>query len=239
MAEGVKIHWLRTIRAIDGTHLDGRGHGARREGSAAADRASSRRSRRTALVMALGQDSRQRLPAQGRGRRVPSRTARWSSTANMMTGHPGAVRRRRHGAVGAHRHGRGRPRQEGGAPHRRLAARRELRQAAPSTTLATFEKLHVWYYTDAAQRQQQALEIGERLASFDEVVAGLERGRGALRGAPLPVLRQLLRVRRLLRRLPGARDRSSSAPASATATTTTCAPAARSASSSARATPSR
>ncbi len=46
----------------------------------------------------------------------------------------------------------------------------------PRHELATFEKLHVWYYTDAAQRQQPALAIGERLAGFDEVVAGLGEG---------------------------------------------------------------
>jgi Pyruvate/2-oxoacid:ferredoxin oxidoreductase delta subunit len=42
--------------------------------------------------------------------------------------------------------------------------------------LATFDKLHVWYYTDAGRRQQKALEITERLATFNEVVAGLSEG---------------------------------------------------------------
>ena len=46
----------------------------------------------------------------------------------------------------------------------------------PRHELASFDKLHVWYYTDAARRQQKALEITERLASFDEVVAGLGEG---------------------------------------------------------------
>ena len=37
--EGVKIHWLRTIAEVDGPDAQGRGHGARRQGPAAADRA--------------------------------------------------------------------------------------------------------------------------------------------------------------------------------------------------------
>ena len=42
--------------------------------------------------------------------------------------------------------------------------------------------------------------------------AGLDRRRGAIRGPALPVVRQLLRVRRLLLGLPGAGRRSSSDP---------------------------
>ena len=124
---------------------------------------------------------------------------------NMMTGHPGLFaggdmvpsERTVTVAVG---HG------KKAARHIDAWLRGTSYDKPPRHDLATFDKLHVWYYTDAARRQQKALEITERLASFDEVVAGLERGRGAVRGAPLPVLRQLLRVRRLLRRLPGARD---------------------------------
>ena len=43
--EGVKIHWLRTIKEIDGTTLHRRGHGARRERLSRSRPASSRRSR--------------------------------------------------------------------------------------------------------------------------------------------------------------------------------------------------
>jgi len=39
--------------------------------------------------------------------------------------------------------------------------------------LAGFDKLHVWYFTDAAQRPQKHLDIKQRLTSFDEVVGGL------------------------------------------------------------------
>jgi Pyruvate/2-oxoacid:ferredoxin oxidoreductase delta subunit len=39
--------------------------------------------------------------------------------------------------------------------------------------LASFDKLHVWYFTDAAQRPQGHLEVGRRKAGFEEVVGGL------------------------------------------------------------------
>ena len=57
---------------------------------------------------------------------------------------------------------------------------------------------------------------------FDEVVAGLTEAAGAARGAALPVLRQLLRMRQLLRRLPGTRDHQARAGPAATASTTRC-----------------
>jgi len=39
--------------------------------------------------------------------------------------------------------------------------------------LATFEKLHLWYYTDVAQRPQGQVDIQKRRTSFEEVVQGL------------------------------------------------------------------
>jgi Pyruvate/2-oxoacid:ferredoxin oxidoreductase delta subunit len=39
--------------------------------------------------------------------------------------------------------------------------------------LATFDKLHVWYFTDAAQRPQEHLDLKYRQAGFEEVVQGL------------------------------------------------------------------
>ena len=65
--------------------------------------------------------------------------------------------------------------------------------------------LNLWYFGDAARRQQPELAPEERVAGFGEVVGGLSEERGDLRGAPLPVVRQLLRVRRLPGRLPGGR----------------------------------
>ena len=45
----------------------------------------------------------------------------------------------------------------------------------PKHDLATFDKLHVWYYTDAAQRPQGHLDMKKRQSSFEEVVAGLSQ----------------------------------------------------------------
>ena len=45
----------------------------------------------------------------------------------------------------------------------------------PKHDLATFEKLHVWYYTDAAQRPQGHLDMKRRQSSFEEVVGGLSQ----------------------------------------------------------------
>ena len=65
------------------------------------------------------------------------------------------------------------------------------------------------------------------------------RDQRAVRGAPLPLLRQLLRVRQLLRRLPGQRGDQARARASASSSTSTTARAAASAFPSARAARSR
>ena len=70
--------------------------------------------------------------------------------------------------------------------------------------------LRIWYHAEARQRGQRSIDLARRRETFDEVVGGLEPDGGALRGAALPVVRQLLRVRRmLLRRARRGGDRSS------------------------------
>ena len=163
-----------------------------------------------ALILALGQDTRHALL-----RKVAGVEFQEDGTVvvdpNMMTGHPGLFaggdmvpsERTVTVAVG---HGKKAARHidawlRGATLRQAAQARaRELRQA-PRLVL---------------HRRRAAAAAGARRSpsgspSFDEVVAGLERGRGAVRGAALPLLRQLLRVRRLLRRLPGARDRQARA----------------------------
>jgi Pyruvate/2-oxoacid:ferredoxin oxidoreductase delta subunit len=39
--------------------------------------------------------------------------------------------------------------------------------------LATFDKLHLWFYTNVEQRPQGHVELQKRRTSFDEVVQGL------------------------------------------------------------------
>ena len=65
--------------------------------------------------------------------------------------------------------------------------------------------LNLWYFGDAPRRQQPELEPSERVGGFAEVVGGLVREEATFEARPVPVVRELLRVRRLPRRLPGGR----------------------------------
>ena len=82
---------------------------------------------------------------------------------------------------------------------------------APKKDLASFDKLHLWYYTSVEQRPQAHAEMQRRRTSFEEVVQGLNEKEAVYGLEALPVLWQLLRVRRLLRRLSGRRDRQARA----------------------------
>jgi 2-oxoacid:acceptor oxidoreductase delta subunit (pyruvate/2-ketoisovalerate family) len=46
----------------------------------------------------------------------------------------------------------------------------------PSNSVATFDRLNTWYYTDADKSHQPYLNVARRRASFDEVVGGLNAG---------------------------------------------------------------
>jgi len=168
--EGVKINWLRTIKAIDETtftvevmEVDENGHprGTGRTETLEAD----------TLVLAVGQNTDVTLLKD-----VPGITFQKDSTVivddRMMTGHPGIFaggdmvpsERTVTVAVG----------------HGKKAARhidgwlRNERYVKPvGRPLATFDKLHVWYFTDAAQRPQEHLDLKYRQAGFEEVVQGL------------------------------------------------------------------
>lgn len=169
--EGVKIHWLRTIKAIDQGSMtveemeideQGRPRPTGRTEELEAD----------ALILALGQDT-----DTGFLKAVPGVEMKGDGTVvvdeGMMTGHPGVFaggdmvpsERTVTVAVG---HG------KKAARHIDAWLRGEARGRAPRHPLATFEKLHVWFYTDAAQRPQGHLEPRRRVTSFDEVVGGLE-----------------------------------------------------------------
>ena len=74
--------------------------------------------------------------------------------------------------------------------------------AAPQHELAGFDNLNTWYYSDAPATVRPQLDIARRTSTFDEVVGGLDASTALLRGAPLPVLRELLRMRQLLRLCP-------------------------------------
>jgi len=170
LAEGVKIHWLRSITAAgDGTltveamtlDADGRPHPTGQVETLEAD----------SLILALGQDV-----GTGFLKRVPGVEIKADGTVdvdqNLMTGHAGVfaggdmvpAERTVTVAVG----------------HGKKVARSidaYLRGAAPAAgankPLATFDKLHVWFFTDAGQRPQPQLDHERRVGSFDEVVGGL------------------------------------------------------------------
>jgi NADPH-dependent glutamate synthase beta subunit-like oxidoreductase len=170
LQEGVKIHWLRTIKEIDQSTFtveameineNGRPQPTGELETLEAD----------TLILALGQDVETAFL-----KHVPNLTFHRDGTVevddNLMTGYPGLFaggdmvpsERTVTVAVG----------------HGKKAAR-NIDAYLKGTTyikpakheLAGFDKLHVWYFTDAAQRPQKHLDIKERLTSFDEVVSGL------------------------------------------------------------------
>jgi NADPH-dependent glutamate synthase beta subunit-like oxidoreductase len=172
-AEGVKIHWLRTIKSIDRTTLTvevmeiderGRPQPTGRFETLEAD----------SLIMALGQETDTAFLRQIEGVEF-AKDGTVMVDGNMMTGHPGLFaggdmvpsERTVTVAVG---HG------KKAARHIDAYLRGTTYERPPKHELADFDKLHVWYYTDAAQRQQGALDIAGRTRSFDEVIAGLGEG---------------------------------------------------------------
>ncbi len=170
MEEGVKINWLRTIKEIDQTHITVEVMKINEQGypeptgefeTLEAD----------ALILALGQDT-----DTGFMKAVPEIQFQRDGTvivdANMMTGHPGIFaggdmvpsERTVTVAVG---HG------KKAARHIDAFLRGEVYVKPPKHELAGFEKLHIWYLTEAEQRHQETLDAERRLYGFDEVVKGL------------------------------------------------------------------
>ena len=170
LEEGVKIHWLRTIKNITETtftvevmEVDEKGR-PRPTGQFETLEAD-------ALIMALGQDVDTSFM-----HKMPGLQFKEDGVVivndQMMTGCPGLfaggdmVPSDRTVTIGV--------------GHGKKAARNidawlrgESYVKPPKHDLATFDKLHVWYYTDAAQRPQGHLDIKGRQSSFKEVVEGL------------------------------------------------------------------
>ena len=168
--EGVRINWLRTITALEGPEmqvevmeLDESGYPqpTGRFETLAAD----------TVILALGQETDTAFL-----RGVPGvefeRDGTVRVSASLMTGAPGVfaggdmVPAERTVTVGV--------------GHGKRAAREidawlkgtEL-QRRPKHPPATFELLNLWYFGDAARREQPELAPEERLGGFDEVVGGL------------------------------------------------------------------
>ncbi len=168
--EGVKIHWLRSIAAVEGSTLkveimaigaDGKARGTGEYETLEAD----------AVVLAVGQDADTRFLAGVLGLAVqPDGTV--PVDQRMMTGRPGLfaggdmvpAERSVTVAVG---HGKKAARHidawlNGGSYHK-----------APVRGDATFDKLHLWFTQDVAARAQARAPLASRRHGFGEVVQGL------------------------------------------------------------------
>jgi NADPH-dependent glutamate synthase beta subunit-like oxidoreductase len=168
--EGVRINWLRTIKAFEGAQLQvevmeldesGYPQPTGRFETLAAD----------TVILALGQETDTAFL-----RAVPGVQFETDGTVrvsrSLMTGCPGVfaggdmVPAERTVTVGVG-HGKRAAREidawlTDGEPER-----------PPKHPPATFEMLNLWYFGDAARRRQPELGPAERIAGFEEVVGGL------------------------------------------------------------------
>ncbi|QSA98967.1 NAD(P)-binding protein [Methylococcus sp. EFPC2] len=168
--EGVKINWLRSIKEIDETHIQVEVMKVNAEGypeptgqfeTLEAD----------ALILALGQETDSAFL-----QNVPDiqfkRDGVVEVDANMMTGHAGIFaggdmvpsERTVTVAVG---HG------KKAARHIDAYLKGGAYVKAPKHDLVGFDKLHMWYLTEAGQRLQESLDPEKRAYGFAEVVKGL------------------------------------------------------------------
>lgn len=168
--EGVTIRWLRSIKAIEGKTftveemaIDEKGRPVptgRFETLEADD-----------LLLALGQDTDTAFLRNVPGVEV-ERDGSVRVGADFMTGRPGLFaggdvvpgERSVTVAVG---HG------KRAARHIDAWLRSSRFEKPAKRPLASFEKLHLWYYTDPGHRPQEQASLGRRLYSFEEVVSGL------------------------------------------------------------------
>jgi NADPH-dependent glutamate synthase beta subunit-like oxidoreductase len=168
--EGVRINWLRTITAFDGPELTievmeldehGFPQPTGRFETLAAD----------TVILALGQETDTAFLRQVPGVEF-SRDGTVQVSPSMMTGSPGVfaggdmVPSERTVTVGV--------------GHGKKAAKNIdawLRDAAPANVAkheqVSFGQLNLWYFGDAARRQQPETPPEERTASFTEVLGGL------------------------------------------------------------------
>ena len=168
--EGVRINWLRTIAAFDGPELQvevmelddsGYPQPTGRFETLEAD----------TVILALGQETDTEFL-----RAVPGVEFERDGTVivseSLMTGSPGVfaggdmVPSERTVTVGV---GHGKK----AARHIDAWLRGAAAASRPKHDLATFDMLNLWFFGDAASRQQPELEPEERIADFSEVVGGL------------------------------------------------------------------
>ncbi len=170
LAEGVRIHWLRTIKSIDRSEVtveimaigaDGRPKPTGEFETLEADD----------LIMALGQDTDTGFLEKVDGVQF-GKDGTVIVDANMMTGRRGLFaggdmvpsERTVTVAVG---HG------KKAARHIDAYLRGAVYTEPPRHPVVGFDRLHVWYHTDALQQAEPQIAPEDRAESFAEVVGGL------------------------------------------------------------------
>jgi NADPH-dependent glutamate synthase beta subunit-like oxidoreductase len=168
--EGIQFKWLSTIKqagdasfTVEKMKLDEKGF-PQPTGEFETIEADS-------LVLALGQDVDLSFLERVPGLEIVDGVVKVN--AQMMTGHPGVfaggdmvpAERTVTVAVG-----------HGKKAARNIDAwlRGASYQPVPKHAVATFEKLHTWYYSDAPETVQPVLDTIRRQTTFDEVVSGLD-----------------------------------------------------------------
>jgi NADPH-dependent glutamate synthase beta subunit-like oxidoreductase len=171
LEEGVQVHWLRTISAIDPSGLRVEVMKLDENGRAVPTGEFENLEADT-LILALGQDT-----DTGFLRNVPGIRFNRDSTvivgADMQTGHPAIFAggdmvpyaRTVTTAIG---HGREAARHI----HAFLAGLPATRPDQPG--IATFESLRLWYGAQAARSMQPQISTDQRIGTFEEVTGGLD-----------------------------------------------------------------
>jgi NADPH-dependent glutamate synthase beta subunit-like oxidoreductase len=171
--EGVEIHWLRTISTFEGPELQvevmeldesGYPQPTGRYETLAAD----------TVILALGQKSETEFLREVPGVEV-ARDGTVQVSPTMETGCPGLfaggdmVPSEMTVTVGVG---------HGKKAARNIDAWLRATDSAhgPKHDMASFDKLHLWYFGDNARREQPELTLEERVSDFGEVVGGLAAG---------------------------------------------------------------
>ncbi|MGO9500689.1 MAG: NAD(P)-binding protein [Streptosporangiaceae bacterium] len=168
--EGVRINWLRTITAFDGPELTVEAMELDENGF---PRPTGRFEQLAAdtVILALGQETDTAFLRQVPGVEF-SRDGTVQVSASMMTGCAGVfaggdmVPAERTVTVGT---GHGKK----AATNIDAWLRETAAASLPKHELVTFDELNLWYFGDAARRQQPETSPEERTADFGEVTGGL------------------------------------------------------------------
>ena len=202
-AEGVKIKWLSTVKQFGEDEIVVEQMEMLPDGSGCVGTGQFQTLKTDSLVLAVGQHADVEFL-----KKVPDLRIGRGNIVEVDAQHARErrhLRRRRHDRRRADHDGGGRPRQEGGAQHRRVAAWWRLRETAGASAGPV----------RAAQPDRVPRCRSARACRTAGIEAhGLRRDRGrplgersAIRGDAVPLLRQLLRVRQLLRGVSRAGDR--------------------------------